>query len=258
MYKLLRILHVKYKPLDLQTNITIFQNLNVRTKPKNKRKGKKKYQKQVTNKEEKINKAEIKDKWEELIELKNKNASQDYIENEKFFCNSPIPGYARVVIGRKSKDSNLWSMEGVLAQCYIDAELRSNPHFPSLCQTQTGHNNIGQKCCRSWSPANYVALLSNRSSCLGVTENDLSRVETLLKQCVYYYKNGHLTSNCEEDLNCQRHVPSECYAHNAAYHLLHYLLDIDFISDHVRENFYIIEIITKNRTIVNKMFHILL
>ncbi|XP_043605135.1 protein dispatched [Bombus pyrosoma] len=208
------------------------QNLNVRTKPKNKRKGKKKYQKQVTNREEKINKAEIKDKWEELIELKNKNASQDYVENEKFFCNLPLPGYARVVIGRKSKDSNLWSMEGVLAQCYIDAELRSNPHFPSLCQTQIGHNNIEQKCCRSWSPANYVALLSNRSSCLGVTENDLSRVETLLKQCVYYYKNGHLTSNCEEDLNCQKHVPSECYAHNAAYHLLHYLLDIDFISDH--------------------------
>ncbi|XP_033310868.1 protein dispatched [Bombus bifarius] len=208
------------------------QNLNVRTKPKNKRKGKKKYQKQVTDKEEKVNKAEIKDKWEELIELKNKNASQDYIENEKFFCNLPLPGYARVVIGRKSEDSNLWSMEGVLAQCYIDAELRSNPHFPSLCQTQIGHNNIGQKCCRSWSPANYVALLSNRSSCLGVTENDLSRVETLLKQCVYYYKNGHLTSNCEEDLNCQKHVPSECYTHNAAYHLLHYLLDIDFISDH--------------------------
>ena len=229
------------------------QNLIVRRKPKNKKKGRKKYQKQIINTKEEIDKVEIKDKWEELIELKNKNKSQDYVENENFFCNLPLPSYARVVIGRNSKDANLWSMEGILAQCYIDAELRSNTHFPSLCQTQIEHNNIGQKCCRSWSPANYVALLSNRSSCLGVTENDLSRVETLLKRCVYYYQNGHLTSNCEEDLNCQKHVPSECYTHNAAYHLLHYLLDIDFISNHVRKLISIIFIYII--FFVNKSFH---
>lgn len=220
----------------------IIQNYSwIEKKPKNKKKGGKKYQKQI-NKEE-IDKIEIKDKWEELIELKNKNKldmtkdykNQDYIDNENFFCNLPSSAYARVVIGRNSKDSNLWSMEGVLAQCYIDAELRSNSHFSSLCQMSIEYNNSKQKCCRSWSPANYVALLSNRSSCLGVTENDLSRVETLLKRCIYYYQNRRLTSNCAEDLNCQKHVPTECYMHNAAYHLLHYLLDTDFISDRVRE-----------------------
>ncbi|CAL7936449.1 unnamed protein product [Xylocopa violacea] len=215
----------------------------VRKKPKSKKKGRKKYQMQVNGKEDEIDTVEVKDKWEELIELRNKNKldivkdykSQDHIDSENFFCNLPSSAYARVVIGRSSKDTNLWSMEGVLAQCYIDAELRSNSHFPSLCQTQLEHNNLGQKCCRSWSPANYVALLSNRSSCLGVTENDLSRVETLLKRCIYFYKNRHLTSNCAEDLNCQRHVPVECYMHNAAYHLLHYLLDIDFISDYKQD-----------------------
>lgn len=175
------------------------------------------------------------------MELKNKNRldivkeykNEDYVDSENFFCNLPSSAYARVVIGRDSKDINLWSMEGVLAQCHIDAEIRLNSHFPSLCQMQGEHNNVAEKCCRSWSPANYVAFLSNRSSCLGVTENDLNRVEILLRRCSYFYQNHHLTSNCAEDLNCQRHVPAECYAHNAVYHLLHYLLDIDFVLKHV-------------------------
>ncbi|KOC67518.1 Protein dispatched [Habropoda laboriosa] len=227
--------------INIQNHSWVGQGI-IRKKPKNKKKGGKKFQKQANNKEEEINKIEVKDKWEELIELKNKNKfdivkdykNQDHVDSENFFCNLPSSAYARVVIGRNSKDTNLWSMEGVLAQCYIDAEIRSNSHFSSLCQVE--HNNAEQKCCRSWSPANYVALLSNRSSCLGVTENDLGRVETLLKRCVYFYQNHHLTSNCAEDLNCQRHVPAECYMHNAAYHLLHYLLDVDFISDHKQDS----------------------
>lgn len=198
------------------------------------------------DKQEETAKVVIKDKWEELIELKNKkrldtvkdNKHKGHNDSEHFFCNLPSSAYARVVIGRNSKDTNLWSMEGVLAQCYIDAELRSNSHFSSLCQMQIENSKTEEKCCRSWSPANYVALLSNRSSCLGVTENDLGRVETLLKRCVYFYKNHHLTANCADDLNCQRHVPAECYTHNAAYHMLHYLLDIDFISDHVSQLLY--------------------
>ncbi|CAK9826246.1 Protein dispatched homolog 1 [Anthophora retusa] len=220
---------------NIQNHSWVSQGI-IRKKPKNKKKRGKKYQKQTNNEGEEIDNVEVKDKWEEVIQLKNKNRlditkdhkNQDHVDNEHFFCNLPSSAYARVVIGRNSKDTNLWSMEGVLAQCYIDAEIRSNSHFSSLCQIE--HNNAEQKCCRSWSPANYVALLSNRSSCLGVTENDLGRVETLLKRCVYFYQNHHLTSNCAEDLNCQRHVPAECYMHNAAYHLLHYLLDVDFIS----------------------------
>lgn len=125
-------------------------------------------------------------------------------------------------------------MEGVLAQCHIDAALRSNPGFISLCQTQSENGAGAQKCCRSWSPANFVALLSNRSSCLGVTESDLGRVEILLQRCAYFYHNLQLTPDCAEDLNCQKRVPVECYAHNAPYHLLHYLLDVDFISVNVR------------------------
>ncbi|XP_015182400.1 PREDICTED: protein dispatched isoform X2 [Polistes dominula] len=181
-----------------------------------------------------------KDKWKELSELRSKNQfniidydkSHNNLDSESFFCNLPNPNYARVVIGStETEEKSLWTMEGVLAQCHIDAALRANPHFTSLCQVEEEHNGIksNQKCCRSWSPANYVALLSNRSSCLGVTEDDLIRVEALLRRCAYYYYNLELTSNCAEDTNCQKRVRAECYQHNAVYHLLHYLLDFNFI-----------------------------
>lgn len=209
--------------------------LRKKPKGKNKRKGKK-HQPALNNTDHKETNDE-KDAWEELLELKDKHnpdieddKTQDHLDSDNFFCNLPISSYARVVITVDSDENNLWSMEGVLAQCHIDGVLRGNVHFSSLCQTQIKRNGeANRKCCRSWSPANYVALLSNRSSCLGVTENDLSRVKTLLQQCAYYYHNRQLLPNCAEDFNCQKHVPTECYYRNAAYHLLHYLLDINFI-----------------------------
>ncbi|XP_076292397.1 protein dispatched isoform X2 [Lasioglossum baleicum] len=206
---------------NVQSHSVVSQGI-VKKRPKHKRKQVKKYG----------NETNTKDKWGELRELQKERKSPEHIDSESFFCNLPSPVYARVVVGKNSEDSNLWSMEGLLAQCHIDEELRSNVHFSSLCQMQIENNGEEHKCCRSWSPANYVALLSNRSSCLGVTENDLTRVETLLRRCAYFYWNLKLTLNCAEDLHCRKHVPSECYIHNAAYHLLHYLLDIDFIPDH--------------------------
>ncbi|XP_018405326.1 PREDICTED: protein dispatched homolog 1 [Cyphomyrmex costatus] len=206
--------------------------------PKIKIKKGKKHQTMLNNTDYKEANQEDKDTWEELLELKDKHIveisdkTQNHFDSDNFFCNLPTSSYARVVIAVDSeeKNFNLWSMEGILAQCHIDGVLRGNVHFPSLCQTEINRNDAADhKCCRSWSPANYVALLSNRSSCLGVTENDLSRVKTLLQQCAYYYHNRQLTSNCAEDFNCQKHVPTECYMRNAAYHLLHYLLDVNFI-----------------------------
>jgi len=215
----------------------------LRKKPKNKNKRKgKKHRKVLNSTDYKEASEEEKDAWEELLELRDKHNTHTDIEDDKtqdldsdFFCNLPTSSYARVVIAVDSEENNLWSMEGVLAQCHIDGVLRGNVHFPSLCQTQVNRNGVaGHKCCRSWSPANYVALLSNRSSCLGVTESDLSRVKTLLQQCAHYYHSRLLLPNCAEDLNCQRHVPIECYTKDAAYHLLHYLLDVNFISNSVR------------------------
>ncbi|KAK0169992.1 hypothetical protein PV328_010611 [Microctonus aethiopoides] len=213
----------------------------LRKKPKSKKKKGKKFNKLSNDTLMEVNDNESKDQWDELLKLRNKNHLEriDNHENhldDAFFCHVPTSSYARVVIGSESGENNLWSLDGVLAQCHIDAMLRANPKFPSICETRADHGLEGHKCCRSWSPANYVAFLSNRTSCLGVTENDLSRVETLLKRCAYFYRNNHLTADCAEDFNCQKQVPPECYAHNAPYHLLHFLLDSNFIRQNAAQN----------------------
>ncbi|XP_011863762.1 PREDICTED: protein dispatched-like [Vollenhovia emeryi] len=208
--------------------------LRKKPKAKNKRRGKK--HQTVSNNTDYVEASdEKKDTWKEIIELKSHSTNvdektQDHLDSDNFFCNLPSPAYSRVVITVDSQDKDLWSMEGVLAMCHIDGMLRGNVHFPSLCQTQLERNGVeSNKCCRSWSPANYVALLSNRTSCLGVTETDLSRVKTILHQCAYYYHNRKLSPNCEEEPSCRDDVPVDCYTRNAAYHLLHYLLDVNFI-----------------------------
>ncbi|XP_012280511.1 protein dispatched [Orussus abietinus] len=226
----------------LQQNLTSFRNGNhtssgiLRKKPKNRKKGKK-YEKPKNNTTKETDGAEAKDRWEELRELRNKDLSHNldvhndhsFLGEDGFFCNLPSSSYARVVVGSNSEETNLWTVDGVLAQCRIDALLRANSEFSSLCEMETERSGNGRKCCRSWSPANYVALLSNKTTCLSVTENDLSRVETILERCAYFYHNLELTPDCAEDERCQRRVPVECYVHNAPYHLLHFLLDVDFI-----------------------------
>lgn len=188
------------------------------------------------------------DRLRKLLELGNEHRannvandtkSQDEDPNENnFFCNLPTSSYARVVIGADSGEIDMWSREGVLAQCHIDGVLRANIHFMSLCQTQMEHgkkhSSGGHKCCRSWSPANYVALLSNRSSCLTITETDLSKAKGVLELCAPYYHTRQLSPDCAEDFDCRRHLPNVCYTHdNAVYHLLHYLLDVNFIPPQV-------------------------
>ncbi|XP_034948798.1 protein dispatched [Chelonus insularis] len=215
----------------------------LRKKPKNKKKKNKKHNKNSNDTVSDVTDTNSEDKWNELLKLKNKNQFEhiDNHENhnhldEDFFCHVPTSAYARVVIGSNSKEKSLWSLEGVLAQCHIDAMFRANPKFSSICEVPTGDGPRSKKCCRSWSPANYVAFLSNRTSCLGVTESDLIKIENLLKKCAYYYHHRYLTADCTEDFNCQKQVPPECYVHNAPYHLLHFLLDSNFMSREVVKN----------------------
>ncbi|KAF7993760.1 hypothetical protein HCN44_010355 [Aphidius gifuensis] len=88
------------------------------------------------------------DQWEELIKLNNKNTIVNINEHKTnllddvYFCNSLNSNYARVVIGTDNDDKRLWSIEGVLAQCHIDAMLRKNKYFTLNCEIKLNqHNN---------------------------------------------------------------------------------------------------------------------
>ena len=61
---------------------------------------------------------------------------------------------------------NLLTLSHMKAICELDEKIRSVPEFQPICQASTGN-----KCCPSWSFPNYIALLSNKSSCLDINVN---------------------------------------------------------------------------------------
>nr|CAD7573470.1 unnamed protein product [Timema californicum] len=67
------------------------------------------------------------------------------------------------------------------------------------------------------------------------SEEDVNMTKTLLKQCSHYYYNLQLSPDCEEKF-CQQ-VPTQCTLHNAVYHILDYLVDIDFLPENVCKQF---------------------
>lgn len=108
-------------------------------------------------------------------------------------------------------------------------QIRSHPSFGALCQ-----RTAANECCPSWSLGNFVAVLSNRSSCLDITQADTTRTLALLRACALYYHRGALVPSClgpgnDKPPRCTQ-VPTKCSQSSAVYQLLHFLLDRDFLS----------------------------
>lgn len=77
---------------------------------------------------------------------------------------STVPEYGRVVIRSTRPRDTLLSLDHLHAICRLDEMLRSPPELGQVCETWRPG-----RCCPSWSLPNYVALISNRSSCHNIT-----------------------------------------------------------------------------------------
>ncbi|ESO83544.1 hypothetical protein LOTGIDRAFT_51941, partial [Lottia gigantea] len=154
--------------------------------------------------------------------------------DEAFFCGVPDKIYARMVF--KSVDgSSLFTIEHLQNLCHLENSwLHSQPDFNSNCIKSTR-----RKCCRTWSLGNYVALLSNKSHCMDLTQQDLDYVLVTLETCAAFYHNYTLGPNCDfspeswyfaSDSPIQQcsEIPQRCTQYNAVYHILHYLTDSSF------------------------------
>lgn len=113
----------------------------------------------------------------------------------------------------------------------MSSQVRSHPQYWSLCQRATSAS-----CCPSWTLGNYIAVLTNKSSCQKITERDVSLTLKVLRSCAKYYYNGTLGPECW-DVNARRKdqfkcasVPRKCTKYNAVYHILHFLVDKDFLN----------------------------
>ena len=86
----------------------------------------------------------------------------------------------------------------------------------------------------------YVALISNRSSCANIDEQDVEMALAVLRVCSKSCHGLRLSPNCDsvvregssgvdEGGDCRSDVPDMCTRHNAVYHILYYLTDAEFL-----------------------------
>ena len=133
------------------------------------------------------------------------------------------------------------------------------------------NTNTPNQCCPSWSLGHYIAQMTNRSSCTEIDEQDVQTTLDILASCAKHYHALQMSPHCDSivqegmytsasniylDINiyslfymllCVRNsmigssnqaggddcsdVPLVCTRHNAAYHILHFLTDAEFLVD---------------------------
>ncbi|XP_068198912.1 protein dispatched homolog 1 isoform X2 [Antennarius striatus] len=169
-------------------------------------------------------------RWpEDHFDRDKRQAEWDF--SKEFFCDVPGESYSRLVF-TSAEGKNLWSIQAIKSMCNLDnTRVRSHRDYWSLCQRTNDAS-----CCPSWTLGNYIAVLTNRSSCQKITERDVSHTLKVLRSCAKYYHNGTLGPDCwdmalrrKDQLKCVS-VPRKCTKYNAVYQILHFLVDKDFLS----------------------------
>ncbi|XP_051953933.1 protein dispatched homolog 1-like [Xyrauchen texanus] len=169
-------------------------------------------------------------RWsEDHYDRKKRQAEWDF-SKDSFFCDVPGDSYSRMVFA-SAEGKNLWNIQAIQSMCNFDnTRVRSHPQYLDLCQRTTAAS-----CCPSWTLGNYIAVLTNKSSCQKITERDVSHTLKILRSCAKYYHNGTLGPECwdtntrKKDLKCGN-VPRKCTKYNAVYQIFHFLVDKDFLN----------------------------
>ncbi|KAM6973215.1 protein dispatched homolog 2 [Aplochiton taeniatus] len=154
---------------------------------------------------------------------------------DNFLCDVPDERLVQLVF-RSGNSTSLWSLEAIHSMCEMEqARIRSQAHFQELCQQHVRVEADGVVsrggCCPSWSLGNYLAVLSNASSCLSLTSKQVSESLSLLRYCAPYYHHGSLVGACvkrPKHGHCAS-VPSRCKHSRVVFHILHFLVDKDFL-----------------------------
>lgn len=160
---------------------------------------------------------------------------------------------------RSGGNSSLLEMDAIHAMCNLEMKLTTIHNYDEFCQVKF----YTKECCRPWSIPNYIAMLSNRTTCHEVQvcfehthfynfmnnltreliinfflkENDLLEMKQILRDCHRYYRDGSLKSDCE---NVRCSAPTKCMQFNAVYNILHFLADNKFNVSHSNAIFSII------------------
>ncbi|XP_063887367.1 protein dispatched-like [Scylla paramamosain] len=164
---------------------------------------------------------QLQTEWEE-----DNHPNHSHLRDDDFFCAPVVPEYGRVILKSTVPRTTLLTLHHLRAICQLDERLRSLSEFQPICETWSPG-----RCCPSWSLPNYVALLSNRSSCHQIVQEDVDKVHHLLRWCSRHL-DLQLERGCRGPNGCSQ-VPKECLMHDAVYTILHYLIDAAFLNPEV-------------------------
>lgn len=149
----------------------------------------------------------------------------------KAFCGKLFEDYAQFIL-ESNEGNDLLSLNSLKTLCQIDKELlrmENSVHsflFESNCEQKKSSD-----CCKSWSLVNYVALLSNKSSCDDIDQNDINRAKSHFELCAPYYHNLQLSDDCESEPLICRKAPKSCFkSENAVFNVMNYLVDYNFLN----------------------------
>ncbi|CAG5132771.1 unnamed protein product, partial [Candidula unifasciata] len=149
-------------------------------------------------------------------------------------------GYSRVIVA-SSHHQSLFNVDDLKAMCHLESTyFRASSVYQDLCIS----NEASGDCCQAWSIGNYVAVLSDKTSCLDITGEDVSSIYQLLSVCAPFFHNLSLGPNCAggayEWYYSHSHpasqcpgVPESCKKYNAVYYILHFLADSEFMHPRV-------------------------
>ncbi|XP_059612470.1 protein dispatched [Phlebotomus argentipes] len=167
-----------------------------------------------------------KDNWIKLTKMYPPPLTTDvHTTSDGFFCESPNKEYSHFVMRRINHQLNesLLERNALLAMCDLEQVIVGTNLYNDLCQREL----TSQHCCRPWSIPNYVALLTNKSTCFDIEDEDVNTVKSLLLDCYPFYHSLKLSNDCTQ-FKCN--VPQECTQFNAVYNILHYLADVNFMT----------------------------
>jgi protein dispatched 1 len=125
--------------------------------------------------------------WKILNEKDPPITSTDFHSTDGFFCESPSKlsltrylhdrakitcflladkEYIHFVIKRVRWNINesMFDANALLSMCELERKITDTDGYENVCQKEISSNN----CCRPWSLPNYVALLSNKTSCFDI------------------------------------------------------------------------------------------
>lgn len=169
------------------------------------------------------------DKFEDTFEEQKKLESLTHVNSSpnKFFCDVPREGFTRFVVERFGPNAtdSLFDINAFHAICQLDETIQSVSYYRGFCERVYS----GEECCRSWSIPNYISLLSNKSSCFDITEEDVDVFHRLLLKCFpYFRKESNDCAFTYDDNRCLNDAPKECLRENAIYGILEFLTDNGF------------------------------